>query len=447
MSNIIEVIDKKSTINIPGSKYIANRILMISALTKGTNIIKNVPKNNDIDFLIKILKKIGVKIKQDKICKSTLRITGLGTTPKQNIKKLKKIKLKTESGTAYRFMVAVLCLLYDNLKIKIPKRLRKRPILELCDALNDLGAECNLDKKGKTIIITKSAKGGKTKIDSSKSSQFISALLLIAPCLEEGLELIAKGNIVSKGYINLTIKCMKDFGIRVTENKKSYSIKQHHIKHVYFPRDYSIEKDWSSANYFLAIAALTKEDIKIDNLNFETKNKESEFYKILEGMSCRIKKSKTNIEITHTAISKKNNTKLKGITKDMNNMPDSVPTLAVLATIAEGKTVIKNIEHLKYKESNRIESIAKGLNKLGIKTSTTSKSLIIVGNREKILNISKKIKIDPHNDHRLAMSFGLLTLLNKNIKIKNTKCVRKSFPDYWKELDKVEQAQQENQKT
>ncbi len=415
-------------ISVPGSKYIANRVLLIAALANGASTIKNVPENDDINAAIEALKKFNVEIARkseisgiDSIDnKKNSELVIIGTNGKISSAN-EKIDVKN-SGTLLRFITGFASLADGKTKITGSERLQERPINDLLKSLNDLGIKCKSLNKGfpPVEVIGGTLNGGMTKIKGNVSSQFISALLLISPYAKNDVEIIIKSELVSKSYVDMTIGLMKEFGVNVkNENYEKFKIK---CNQKYAAKNYIIPADWSSANYFFAAAAIVPGRVKVNDVDLSQKG-ESEFIEILREMGCEINKGKNSVEVI-------GRNGLNAVEADMSSMPDSVQTLAAVAVFAKGETKIKNIENLKYKESNRINDTASELKKLGIKVIAKDDELIING------GTPKPAVIDSHNDHRMAMSFALIGL-KAGIKIQNPECVAKSFPNFWEKLKEI----------
>ena len=403
-------------ISVPGSKYIANRVLLIAALAKGISTIKNVPENEDINATIEALKKFGVNI--NKKNKDLVIIGSNGKISHANV----KINVH-DSGTLLRFITGFASLADGKTIITGSERLQERPINDLLKSLNDLGIECKSLNSGfpPVEVIGGALNGGLTKIKGDVSSQFISALLLLSPYAKNDVEIIIETELVSKSYVDMTIGLMKEFGVNVeNKNYEKFKIK---CSQEYAAKKYTIPADWSSANYFLAAAAIVPGKVKVNDIDLSQKG-ESEFIEILGEMGCKVNKGKNSVEVI-------GRNSLNAVEADMSSMPDSVQTLAAAAVFAKGATKIKNIGNLKYKESDRINDTAKELKKLGIKATAKDDELIIEGGNP------KSAAIDPHNDHRMAMSFALIGLKIPGIKIKNPECVAKSFPSFWEKLEEI----------
>lgn len=401
-----------SVINVPGNKYIANRVLIIAALGNGISIIKNIPNNNDINKVIENLIKLGVNIERTG---NDLKIQGTNG----NLKEPNDILDIGESGTLLRFLIGVCSLVNGKVHITGSKRIQERPVSQLLKGLHDLGINSkSLNNNYPPILIDGGTlKGGTTKIKGNISSQFISSLLLIAPYAKEDVKIIVEDNLVSEKYIDLTIDMMQKFGVNVIKNKNSFLVK---ANQKYTNHDYTISGDWSSASYFFGAAAILPGSIRINDLDLYSKQGESKFSDLLVKMGCMSRRNSKWLQVIGMA-------NLKNIEIDMSTMPDVVQTLAIIAAFSKGVAKITNIAHLKLKESNRIKDTTTELRKIGIKVEDTNDSMIIYGGSP------KKAIINSHNDHRMAMSFAIAGLKTGMI-IQNPDCVNKSFPGFWDKL-------------
>jgi len=406
-----------SEISVPGSKYIANRVLIISSLADGNSTIKNVPDNDDIKATIEALKKFGININKND---NDVKINGSNgklLLPKEEINVF-------ESGTLLRFITGLAALADGKTIITGSNRIKERPISYLLNSLKDLGIKCrSLNNENPPVeVIGGTLNGGKTKIKGNVSSQYISSLLLVSPYAKNDVEIVIESDLVSKSYVEMTIDLMEKFGVEVKREKyKKFRIKS---GQKYVAKEIEIPGDWSSANYFLAAAAIVPGRIKINNLDPKSKHGEAKFIELLKKMGCQINKSINSVEL----IGNKN---LKAVDVDMSTMPDAVQTLAAVAVFANGTTKVRNIKNLRYKESDRIADTLDELKKLGINAEAKDDELIIEGGK-----VNPAI-IDPHNDHRMAMSFSLIGLKIPGIKIENPECVNKSFPQFWNKLKEI----------
>ena len=407
---------KKNVIEVPGSKYIANRVLMLAALADGESTITNVPENNDIRHAIKALQNFGIDIQQNG---NTLKIQGTGGKihPKSDVINV------GESGTLMRFITAVSALSKTKVTITGSKRITERPVDHLVDALGQVGISCE-SPTGCPPVSIQGGKiaGGEIRVQGNISSQFISGLLLVAPFAEGDLKISLTSELVSVKYVDMTIKMMEEFGVKVErQGYKEFFIAD---GQKYQARKFIIPGDWSSASYFLAAAAVLQDKIEIINLDLNSTQGEAKFYEVLEKMGCRVDLGENSVKLT-------SNQPLKGVDVDMGNMPDVAQTLAAIASFADGKTTIRNIEHLRYKECDRVEKTANELRKIGGNVSTTKDSITIVPSE------LTGGQVETHNDHRMAMSFALCGLKAENVIINNPEVSAKSFPIYWEKLQEI----------
>ena len=412
MIEIIPVKKLNAEISVPGSKYLANRLLIIAALAKGTTILRNVPENEDIASAIDALRKFGVNIGKEK---DTLVIEGGALkTPLDEIN-------VNNSGTLMRF-IAGLSSLAGEVTINGSERIRQRPINGLLKSLNNLGVSTKSESGYPPFtVFGGSLIGGKTRIGGEVSSQFISSLLLISPLAKKTVEIIIDKTLVSKNYVDMTIELMKEFGIKVErEGYERFKVKPQN----YRAGEYNIQGDWSSASYFLAAAMLVPGTVKINNIDTKSKQGEAKFPELLVKTGGMLRKNSNWLQLIGF-------NELTPLDIDMGDMPDVVQTLAVLGAFSKGTTRIKNIKHLAAKESNRIKDTAIELRKLGIKVECTADELIIHG------GCPHGALIDSHNDHRMAMSFAIAGLKIPGIKIKDPDCVNKSFPGFWDKLREI----------
>ncbi|MFH1588518.1 MAG: 3-phosphoshikimate 1-carboxyvinyltransferase [Candidatus Diapherotrites archaeon] len=418
----IELIPGKiqGKINAPPSKAVTLRALFIASLAEGKTTIKNPLLGEDQLHAINALKKLGVKIKLNKK-NNSIEIRG------SNGKLINSKKLFIgNSGVTMRFLVPIACIAKGKTAISGNNAMQKRPVGELIKAVNALGGKIisvNGNNCPPVKAIGETLKGGKTKIDCSKSSQYLSALLIASPLMKKGLNVKAT-SLPSKPYIETTVKLMKEFGVKVqNKNFREFRI-QGKQEYKFKGKEFLVEGDYTNASYFLAAAAIAKGKIKVMNLKKNSLQGDKKIIEILSKMGAKIKQGQNFVEVKGK--------ELHGISVDLNDFPDLVPTVAVLGACAKGKTLIKNIGHLKFKETDRIKAVLAELRKTGIKTKRNRKNKGI----EIIGGIPKSAQIETYNDHRIAMAFSLLGLKTKT-KINNPDCVKKSFPGFFKELNKI----------
>ena len=403
-------------VRVPGSKSLTQRALVIAALARDNSFISNPLISEDTNYLMEGLRILGAQIVS---VSGGLYVNGtagkLANTDRQIF--------LGNNGTALRFLTALVCLGQGQYILTGEKRLRERPVGALAEALKKMGAHitCTSDCPPVTINANGLA-GGKISLRDVESSQYVSALLLCAPYTRQGIELTLRGRVSSVPYIDLTVAAMREFGIKIEKEKNKYTVKR---QNSYQGREYRVEGDASSASYFFLAAALLQRPIRVMGISRKSCQGDIHLLEILEKLGCHIEAREDWVEVTG------NNLTEGDFIFDLNDMPDMVPTLAVLAAFRRGKTTITNVEHLRIKESDRLTAMAAELKRAGIKAEETAGGLIITGGK------MKPAKIQTYNDHRIAMSFAVAALAVTGIEITDKKCVDKSFPEFWEELGKI----------
>ncbi|OGK36882.1 3-phosphoshikimate 1-carboxyvinyltransferase [Candidatus Roizmanbacteria bacterium RIFCSPHIGHO2_12_FULL_41_11] len=407
-------------IAIPGSKSYTNRALIMASLSTGESVLSGISKSADTMILINVLCKLGVGIS---INRNEIKIKGNGGRflPFDGTLNV------GAAGTAMRFLTALCCLVPGCIILDGSSRMRQRPIADLVMTLRTLGAKITyLINEGFPPIKIKGGQidGRHVKINSSLSSQFITALLLIGPVLPKGLQIQISGKPVSQSYIDMTIDGLMQFGITVTNhNYQQYTITQ---KQTYQKTRYHIEGDVTGANYFWALAAVNGGTVKVKNINPQTSQGDIKFLAILKKMGCIVTLDRQNqwIEVT-------GNENLQALQSDMTGLPDSAQTLAIVAAFAKGKTIITGLSTLRIKETDRIVAVQNELKKMGIKTESGDDWLLIHGGKP------HGAIIDAYGDHRMAMSFAIAGAKIPGIEIKEPEVVNKSFPDFWEKIQET----------
>ena len=397
----------KGVISAPASKSYTHRALILSALATGNSVISRFLQSEDTVATLSALKKLGIKVE---IKNSRVHVKGSGGHIRLPANQL-QIDLNN-SGTSLRLLMGLCCLTDGRTVLTGSRKLLKRPVDELVGSLQKLGITVTVRSKKNEFpgveVYGGKLTGGEIIIDCARSSQFLSALLLIAPFAQKDL-IIRPLNLSSAPYADITLDLMKKFGAEISGNINALRVDS---RKKYHSLNYTVEGDYSSAAYFFAANAIGGSEIKINNLNPRSRQGDKIFLRVLNQM--------------------KNGNKLRGIEIDMNKYPDLVPVLAVTAAFAGGKTLIKNISHLRSKESDRIQATASQLVKMGIDVKQKDSSLLIFGGRP------KGAEIETFDDHRLAMSFAVAALNARGVTvIKNAQTVNKSYPDFWRDLKKT----------
>lgn len=403
------------TIQVPGSKSYTHRILIAAALSNGICRVNNPLRSQDTLLTLSALQQLGIQA-DDQAKRMVLHGNGGRFLPVDA-----PIDFQN-SGTSMRLFGALVALGRGSYTLTGTQRMRERPMQALLDSLTQVGIPAHASAgNGCPPIIIKGGHhlGGRTTIDCSISSQYLSALLLIAPCLENGLAIDVTHGPVSKPYIDMTVDIMHAFGIALTqEGHTRFKVPG---GQVYKAGDYTVESDGSNASYFWAAAAITGSRIKVKGVTAASRQGDVGLVTILEQMGCKVDHDPDGIAVTGGA--------LKAVHVDMGHMPDVVPTLAVVAAFAQGTSVIRNVAHLRAKECDRLMAVSTELAKMGIDTETASDSLSITGGKP------HAAEIETYDDHRIAMCFAVAGLRVPGVKIIDPDCVAKSFPNYWEVFD------------
>jgi 3-phosphoshikimate 1-carboxyvinyltransferase len=379
--------------------------------------LANVLKSEDTEYTIEGLKTFGVHISW---AEDGLHVQGKGGDFRSGDIEV----FVGNSGTSMRFLTALASLRNGRTLLDGNERMRQRPMIDLLEGLEALGVKAyskNGDGCSPVAVVSRGLSGGVVNIRGDRSSQFLSGLLMVAPHADRHTHLEVTGDLASRPYVDITIHVMSAFGVQVDRRQyHSFSVK---AGQRYRSQRFQIEGDASNASYFLSAAAMTRGRVRVDNIFPSSIQGDAAFVNVLERMGCQVVHGGNWVEVWGRD--------LQGMEIDMNAMPDLVPTLAVTAAFARGKTVMKRIGHLRIKESDRITSLAEELAKMGIRTEQGADWLSVEGGK------AHGAEIETHNDHRLAMSFAIAGLVVPGIKIKGEWCVDKSFPGFWEVLQKL----------
>lgn len=405
----------KGSVSVPSSKSITHRAVMIASLAKGKSVIKNCLKSVDTDLTVKACKELGVEIDEKD---NQLIINGV------NGRFVLYGKTKNlfvgESGTSLRLLTALSVLTDGTVIIDGERKLRERPIGELIDVLQKQGIEArSINNDGYPPVEIKGStfKGGEITVESEKSSQFASAIMLISPYAQNDVRLIPF-SLKSQPYLEITRSVMVKFGAEIERKNSTYLIKK---GKKYKGCDMKIEGDWTQASYFAVAAAISGNTVNLINLNPNSHQGDRKIISLLMSMGCKIQSNQDGISITGGNLS--------AISEDLGDFPDIVPSMCIAAGFAKGKSTFTNIGHLVYKESNRLESVCLELNKMGIIAYFDKDRITVIGGNP------KGTIIDSHNDHRIAMSFSVAaTAASGETVINNAEVVDKSYPDFYNDL-------------
>jgi 3-phosphoshikimate 1-carboxyvinyltransferase len=404
-------------VNLPGSKSLSNRILLLSMLAKGQTEIQNLLDSDDIRRMVEALEKLGIQLEENR---AENRISVSGTAGLIPVSEA--TLMLGNAGTAIRPLTAAMTLGHGRFVLDGVARMRERPIIDLVDGLSQLGA--NLSCLNGTDcppveVIADGLPGGKTRLSGAISSQYLTAILLVAPYAKSEVEIEITDKLVSVPYVEMTLRLMQRFGVEVNQkNAQSFRIPRQQYQS---PGRIFVEGDASSASYFLAGAAITKGTVTVKGCGTESIQGDARFAEVLEKMGAKVEWSPQQVKLTGAF--------LNGIDVDMNQMPDAAMTLAVAALFASGPTAIRNIYNWRVKETERLQAVSRELRKLGAVVEEGYDYLVIQPPEQ-----IKAASIETYDDHRMAMAFSLAACGNSPVTINNPDCVSKTFPDYFEVL-------------
>jgi 3-phosphoshikimate 1-carboxyvinyltransferase len=395
-------------LDAPPSKSYTIRALICAALSPGQSYIRRPLSSDDTLAACDVLQKVGAEVRHSAY---GWRVNGGPlSTPNSEL-------FCHDSAATFRFMIALSALVPGTVRLVPGPGLAKRPVIPLLDAMGQLGVKCRLD--GTVAVIEGgSFTGGSVKLAGDISSQFISALLLAAPLTRQGIHIKLTTALSSSPYIDMTIDCLKKFGIRVSASPDMSDFKV--TRQDYRAAEYTIEGDWSQASYLLALGALSG-DLVVTNLNAESLQGDRVALNLLQKMGVRLTVRRSSVGVQKSYI--------HGISADLTDCIDLLPTLTVLAAAAEGESQFSGIKSARLKESNRVETLKQELQKMGIRVREEENTLTIVGGRP------RGATIDSHGDHRLAMAFGVLGTALGDTTILGAESVEKTYPEFWKALE------------
>lgn len=411
MREIRPLAPREAIVRVPGSKSYTHRAFIAAALAEGDSRIEGALASEDTDLTREALRTWGASFSREG-GSWAVRGTGGRLAPSAA-----PIDLGN-SGTSMRLLSAVAALVPGESLLGGRPRLEARPVGDLVSALGALGveAECVRGNGCPPVrVVGGRLRGGRVALDCSRSSQFLSALLLVSPYSEKGVEIEVTRGPVSRPYIDITVEVMRRFGIPVErEGHERFRVAgQRHYRACRF----EIEADGSQAGYFWAAAAITGSAVTVRGIRRGSLQGDLRLLDVLESMGCRAEETEAGIRVAGGD--------LRAVDADLGDLPDAVPTLAVVAAYARGETRIRNVGHLRDKESDRLAAVCEGLSRMGIDARVEGADLRISGGRP------HGAAIDCHDDHRIAMSFAVAGLRTPGVCILDEACVGKSFPGFW----------------
>jgi 3-phosphoshikimate 1-carboxyvinyltransferase len=396
----------------PPSKSYTLRGLMCAALARGESEIIHPLSSDDTEAATEVLAKIGIMVSRGE--KSWWVVGGDFLQPETEL-------FCRESAATLRFMTAICSLVPGECCLKASPSLAVRPVRPLLQALNQLGVDCHYQPERASIIVRGGKlKGGITELPGNISSQFVSALLLIAPFAEEGMAIRLTTPLESRPYVLMTLECLETFEIEVNAAKDLRHFEV--ARQTYRPARYAVEGDWSSASYLLALGALSG-DLEVNNLNPNSLQGDRMLADFLQDMGASVTIKQNSVRVKKS--------RLKAIKADLTDGIDLLPTMAVLAAVADGVSEFSGIARARLKESDRVAAVKEGLERMGVKVVAEKNRLTIAGAK------LHGAMIDSHGDHRIAMAFSLLGTVVGNTRIEGAECVAKTYPEFWEVLKSI----------
>jgi 3-phosphoshikimate 1-carboxyvinyltransferase len=414
------------TVRLPGSKSISNRVLLLAALAKGETLVRDLLDSDDTGHMLRALHKLGVAAEH--VGNQDYRIAGV-----DGAFAVKEADLFLgNAGTALRPLTAVLACSDGSYRLRGVRRMHERPIGDLVDALTSMGADITyleserfppLEIHPSTIRLI-----GPVSVRGDTSSQFVSAMLMALPLAGGGV-LQVEGDLVSKPYVDITLKLMERFGVKAERaGWKSFEVPGQRYR---TPGEIYVEGDASSASYFLAAGAISGlaggGPVRVEGIGQASIQGDVEFVQVLRSMGASVRIGENWIEAGGSGA-----TRFRALDADLNHIPDAAMTAAILALFADGASTLRNIGSWRVKETDRLAAMASELRKLGATVEETAQSLRIIPPDR-----LQAATIETYEDHRMAMCFSLAALGGVSVRILDPECVRKTFPEYFKVLSQI----------
>ncbi len=421
-----------ATVRVPGSKSITNRALVLAALTARDHpcTMRGALRSEDTEVMVAALRVLGFDIRPDWDAEPPA-IEVIQTVGDRIPVKSADLFVGN-SGTTMRFLTALACLGRGRFRLDGDPRMRERPIEDLLMALRQLGAQARSERgNGCPPVVVESTgelRGGVIRISGTVSSQFASALLMLAPYADGPLRIELQGALVSEPYIEMTAAMMRQWEFRLVREGNSYLVEDvgtFHERESWCPEriGYDIEPDASAASYFFAAAAVGGGAVTVLGIPAHSLQGDVGFVDVLADMGCRVERTPTGISVWGGP--------LHGIDMDMNAISDTVMTLAAVACFAEGPTTIRNVAHIRHKETDRLHALATELRRVGTGVEEFADGLTIAPRP------LHGATVETYNDHRMAMSLALIGLRVPGIVIKNPGCVAKTYPHFFEDLEQL----------
>lgn len=412
------------TVDLPGSKSIANRALLLAALAEGETCLQSLLDSDDTRHMRNALRQLGMVFTEQKTAQGLqLRMQGQGSS--FSVDNHSSLFLGN-AGTAMRPLTAVLAASQGQFELTGEERMYERPIGPLVDALRLLGADIEyLKESGYPPLSIKGGalQGGRVVIDGSLSSQFVSALLMVLPFATQDTEVELTGDLVSLPYIQLTLDLMSRFGVQVQQLDTRHFRVPGNSSYL-SPGDFVVEGDASSASYFLAAGAIAGGIVTVKGTGLASLQGDKAFAEVLEQMGARVEWGQNHISVSRGD--------LQGGSFDLNAIPDAAMTIATTALFAKGPTEIRNVYNWRLKETDRLQAMAAELRKTGAEVTEYNDGLRIVPPA-----VIQRARIATYNDHRMAMCFALLTFAPAGVDIEDAQCCDKTYPEFFQDFSRI----------
>lgn len=404
------------TMRPPGSKSLTNRALLIAAMADGVSTLRGILHSRDTAVMIESLGRLGIRVTPGDD-PTTLQVTGCsGQIPSSDA----DLYLEN-SGTSIRFLTALCTTGHGTYRLDGNERMQQRPIADLLAALNQLGADtrCEAGTECPPVrVVAHGLPGGETVVETQRSSQFLSALLMVTPLAQGPIAVRLSGPLVSEPYIDMTLGVMARFGVTVNTTQPGCYLT---TPSPYRAGLYDIEPDASAASYFFAAAAITGGSVTVEGLSDYALQGDVHFVDVLERMGCRVERNSNSITV--------HGGPLRGIDVDMNAISDTAQTLAAVAVFADGPTTIRHVAHMRLKETDRVVAVVTELRRMGLRADEHPDGMTIYP------GLPQPTTVHTYDDHRMAMSFALVGLRCPGIRIADPQCTAKTYPQFFTDLE------------
>jgi 3-phosphoshikimate 1-carboxyvinyltransferase len=416
-----------ATVRVPGSKSITNRALILAALSDpghGSEL-HGALQSEDTEIMIEALRTLSFRVRLD----WAAGVVGVCRGPSACPIPARNAELfVANSGTSMRFLTALVSLGRGRFRLDGVSRMRQRPMEDLLAALRQLGVDARSERGDglpPVIVESQGLSGGRVRLQGAVSSQFLSGLLMAAPFASSEVVIEVDGPMVSQPYVAMTVSMMAQFGVAVETDLASYFQVPQAVW--YQSQQFDVEPDASAASYFLAAAAISQGTIWVPHLSMSSLQGDVHFLNVLYKMGCHVPAGDAR-DGNDLCVK---GWPLHGVDVDMNDISDTVMTLAAVACFAEGPTTIRNVAHIRHKETDRLAALATELRRVGAEVEEFADGLTITPRP------LHGAEIETYNDHRMAMSMALIGLRVPCIVIKNPGCVAKTYPGFWDDLEKL----------